>query len=130
MAQLGLFDNGRRPPPPPDPLAVLRAQVEAEYGGRSKLFDAFVTFHLANPSVLPILVRFSRAVAQSGHRHYGIGAIWERARWHLSIDTHDPTGLKLNNNHRAYYARFIALLHPDLADLFATRQLGQDHHVV
>jgi hypothetical protein len=129
MRQFGLFD-GSPPPPPSDPLAVLRAQVEAEYGGPSKLFEAFVAFHHANPAVLPLLVRFARAAHQSGHTHYGIGAIWERVRWHLSIDTHDPTGLKLNNNHRAYYARLIALLHPDLTSLFATRQLGQPHHLV
>lgn len=128
----GSFTFGPRGPgTPPDPLVLLRLQVEAEYGGPSKLFEAFLMFHRANPHVLPLLSRFAHDALRAGHAHYGIGAIWERVRWHLNIDTRDTTGLKLNNNHRAYYARLLAIVHPTtLGSVFTTRQLGQDHHIV
>jgi hypothetical protein len=111
-------------------LRRLRAQVEAEYGGRSILFERFVLFHQANPHVLKLVLRFAGQLRDQGRDHYGIGAIFERVRWELAITTQEDTGLKLNNNYRAYYARLVALMRPDLADLFSTRALGRHAQVM
>jgi hypothetical protein len=108
--------------PVPAALARLRVQVEAEYGGRSFLFEKFLAFHAANPHVLRLLLRFADELRPG--RHYGIGALFERVRWELAISTTTTDGLRLNNNHRAYFARLLILLRPGLGAVFATRRLG------
>ena len=51
--------------------------------------------------------------------------LWEVMRWemYLRTDTPDPPAepFKLNNNHRAYYARTIMENELDLGDIFNTR---------
>jgi hypothetical protein len=105
-------------------LWQLRQQVEREAGGKSILFEKFLMFHRENRHVLDLLLRFTMQLHARGRTHYGIGAVFERVRWHLAIETTEDTGLKLNNNYRAYYARLIMLLRPELGVVFQTRALG------
>jgi hypothetical protein len=105
---------------------ALRERVERENGGRSMLFAHFRAFHRENPHVLDLLIRYSLQLRQRGRKRYGIGAVFERVRWHLDVETTEDTGLKLNNNYRAYYARLLMLVRPELRHIFQTRALGHN----
>lgn len=96
---------------PPLPVAV-----------GATLEERFLAFHRANPWVMRRLVEMSRTLVGRGRRRIGIGMLFEVLRWDYYRHTDDPTSeFKLNNNHRAYYARAIMADHPDLKDLFETR---------
>ena len=88
----------------------------------TKLDAEFRTFYAAHPFVYDLLVRLTRQAVAAGHKHLGIGAIYERARWELMFETHDAS-YKLNNNHRSRYARLISEREPDLAHVFELREL-------
>ena len=72
----------------------------------------FEKFDAENPSVMKELVALARKAKKTGVMHYGIGALFEILRWHRRIEKGDRE-FKLNNNHRALYARRIMELFPD-----------------
>lgn len=86
-----------------------------------KLEAAFWQFHQDNPDVYAELAALAKQLKARGHEHYGIGALFEVVRFHRHIETTD-TEFKLNNNHRALYARLLMLLEPDLEGFFSTRE--------
>jgi hypothetical protein len=86
-----------------------------------KLAKAFWVFHEQNPRVYDELVALARQVKSRGRGHYGIGALFEVVRFHRAIQTTDKK-FKLNNNHRALYARLIMEQESDLASFFETRE--------
>ncbi len=90
--------------------------------GRS-IQERFEEFHRANPAVYALLVRFAREAHAAGARGVGIGALWERLRWHVAVEVRSGDGYRLNNDYRSRYARLIAGEHPELAGLFETRKL-------
>jgi hypothetical protein len=87
----------------------------------SNHYKAFRKFHDANPNVYDKLVELARYVRDAGWQHYGIGALWEQLRWHYRFERKDDD-FKLNNNFRAYYARFIMQQNEDLKDFFEVRR--------
>lgn len=91
--------------------------------------ERFEAFHAANPQVYRILVRLAREWIQRTGRHkIGIGALFKRARWKITISTSDPE-FKLNNNFRAFYARLIMAEHTELADVFDLRASEADEWI-
>jgi hypothetical protein len=88
------------------------------------LAERAARFHAQNPAVYRFAVSISRYVKRSGVEHYGIGAIWEVMRFKY-LETHGDL-YKLNNNHRAWYARLIMAQEPDLAGFFSTRETAHD----
>jgi hypothetical protein len=88
---------------------------------RSKLEQAFWDFHEEHPSVYDTLVMLARDWKERRVQRIGIATVFETARYLLEIER-DDDGLKLNNNHRAYYARLIMRDEPDLEDIFRLRQ--------
>ena len=88
----------------------------------NQLLDAFAEFHANNPDVWMLFQRFALAVIQADRKHYSANAIFERIRWHIEIDTHGSE-VKLNNNHRAYYARMFHLAYPHHEGFFRNRRL-------
>lgn len=88
---------------------------------QSKLEASFWEFHLANPEVYSTLVRLAESARRCGVRKIGIGALFERLRWEMALQT-DGGEFKLNNNHRAFYARMLMENEPQLAGLFALRK--------
>jgi hypothetical protein len=84
------------------------------------LESAFETFHRDNPSVYDMFQRFALQARRSGRAHFGVAAVWERLRWETQIATVNDE-FKLNNNHRAYYARMYMRDFPDAAGFFRTR---------
>jgi hypothetical protein len=85
-----------------------------------KLEDAFWKFHGEHPEVYHYLVTFAKEWQLRGHRALGIAALFERVRWELGVTSDEVP--KLNNNHRAFYARLLMLRNPELAGMFQLRQ--------
>ena len=82
----------------------------------------FREFHAANPRVYQTLCSLARYAMQKGKRKIGIGALWERMRWDLWLETTD-VDFKLNNNFRSRYARLLMWHESDLAGVFEIRTL-------
>ena len=82
----------------------------------------FEEFHEANPRVYELFERFTFKIIERHYDHYGVSAVFERIRWHMTIDT-TSTDFKLNNNHRAYYARLFETKHPEHEGFFRKRAL-------
>ena len=95
--------------------------AEGELG---KLEKSFWKFHEANPKVYTLLVKFAYLWRQrlGGHAKLGISELFERVRWEVSIHTTDNGNFKLNNNHRAFYARLIMDRHVELREIFRLRK--------
>jgi hypothetical protein len=96
---------------------------QAEFDWGRSIQQAFEEFHAAHPEVYEYLVRLAFEAYQRGYRHYGIGALWERMRWHFQIEQNMDEEFKLNNNYRSRYARKIIAQHPELEDFFELRTL-------
>lgn len=90
------------------------------------LFVKFMEFHHANPKVYAAICRLARQRKAAGHDRGAIAQIFEVLRWQDEVVTRTRDGLKLNNNHRAHYARLIQLNEPDLAGFFETRITHSD----
>ncbi len=88
----------------------------------SQLLLDFTLFHLANPHVYELFKKFTFQAIKSGREHFGVGAIWERLRWETQIETVNEE-YKLNNNHRAYYARMFMNDFPTHSGFFRTRKV-------
>lgn len=93
---------------------------------RALLDESFRQFHEANPWVYVTLVRLARTAKQHGQERYGIAALFEVMRWERLMQTrHNAGDFKLNNNHRALYARLIMNSNPDLAGFFELRRRSE-----
>lgn len=93
-------------------------------GEMSRLEMKFWDFHIANPKVYRWLVKLARQWREKrgSAAHLGIKTLFERVRWELDISITSEDGLKLNNNHTAFYARLIMMRNPDLRNIFRLRQ--------
>lgn len=93
--------------------------------GPATIAERFREFHADNPHVYAVLVALTRDyVRRTGRRRVGIAAVYERARWELSLQTTETP--RLNNSYRAHYARLIMAQEPDLSDVFETRTSAAD----
>lgn len=72
-----------------------------------------------NPHVYDAIVRLARQVKADGHDRAGIGHLWEVCRWELRLSSGEEPAL--NNSYRAYVAREVMRLNPDLDGFFETR---------
>lgn len=97
---------------------------------RAGIEQAFEDFHAAHPEVYDELVALAREMRSRGYERFGIATIYEVARWRSMLRLGAEGSFKLNNNWRAYYARLIMASEPDLAGVFATRELAVPHHRV
>jgi len=86
----------------------------------SKLETAFNKFHEENPMVYTLYIRFAREAKSKGYKHFGIASITERVRWEVAINTVGDK-FKINNNHRAFYARLLNAT-SEFKDFFRTRE--------
>ena len=86
------------------------------------LDEAFERFHRLNPRVYELLVDLARQAKTRGLERVGMKMLFEVVRWEFTLTTTDPDW-KLNNNYTSRYARLIMANEPDLAGMFATRDL-------
>ena len=89
----------------------------------NKLRYKFRIFHLNNPQVYALFDRFAREAIAAGRTSLSASLIFERMRWETQVITTDPD-FKLNNNHRAYYARLWMFNNPATKASFRTRAVG------
>lgn len=80
----------------------------------------FWRYHKENPHVFELFRHYSMAVKKAGRKTYGAGAIFERIRWHLSVET-SGDDFKLNNNFRSCYARLLIMEDSSFDGFFLTR---------
>jgi hypothetical protein len=101
------------------PLALFPDQ----HGNMSKLETQFWQFHQENPIVYNYLVQFACQwrLRRGEEAKLGIAALFERVRWEVNIES-TYGDFKLNNNHRAYYARLMMRNNPNLQDIFRVRR--------
>ena len=83
----------------------------------------FREFHARNPRVYETLVQLAREAKQEGRHRIGIKMLWEVVRWNLSRDLPYDETFKLPNDYHSRYARLIMAEEPDLAGIFAVREL-------
>jgi hypothetical protein len=84
---------------------------------------AAVAFHEAHPRVWLLFLRFTFDRIDKGYKAYSVNAIFERIRWETGEAQVDPEQeFKLNNNHRAFYARAFMHRNPSFAGFFRTRE--------
>lgn len=99
--------------------------LDVEGSSRMTLRDAFEAFHWANPHVARNLRRLARDLRDRGVVRYSIAALFEVLRWSYAIQTSRTAvdgEFKLNNSYRAFYARYLMEIDPDLADFFEVRE--------
>lgn len=88
------------------------------------LEEAFRAFHRDNPHVYDELRRLALELVDRGHDRIGIGMLFEVLRWQEAMRTTGDCGFRLNNSHRALYARLLMDREPRLRGVFETRSLS------
>jgi hypothetical protein len=94
-------------------------------GGTEKMRKKFIEFHNENPWVYRELRRLALGLKKRGRGYYGIGALFEVLRYERAMTTTDDE-FKLNNNHRAFYARLLMRNESQLDGFFALRTSAAD----
>jgi hypothetical protein len=81
-------------------------------------------FLAARPEVWTLFLVFAEPMRRLGRR-FGIGLLAERVRWEVRTTwTPEARGYRLNNNHRAYLARYPVAVDPRLGPLLTTRRVA------
>jgi hypothetical protein len=89
------------------------------------LVQKFWAFHEENPHVYDNLKRKAIRLKRRGFEHWGIGGLFEVLRWQQAMKTTERD-FKLNNNHRAFYARLLMLREAYLEGFFEVRSSVAD----
>ena len=87
------------------------------------LVAEFEKFDAENPKLWLLFCRFCDQAIAVGRRKLGVSLIIERIRWEVFITTTSDDDFKINNNHRAYYARKWLAAHPEYPGFFETRKV-------
>jgi len=90
---------------------------------KTKLQKEFESFHTNNPHVYVLFKKYTFEAINRGFQHYSSDAVLHRIRWHTSVETDDPEGFKINNNHTAYYARMFMAEFPRYTGFFRNRKV-------
>ncbi len=94
--------------------------IVPELPREATLRERFDAFNAANPGVYFELRRLALEMVRHGRKRVGIAACFEILRW-SAMQTRGDDGWKLNNSHRAFYARLLADSEPELATAFELR---------
>lgn len=86
-----------------------------------RLKNAWWKWHKENPQVWTLFQKYTLEAINAGMDHYSVNAIIERIRWHADIETTGDS-FKINNNHRAYYARLFHYMYPEHDGFFRLRE--------
>ena len=86
----------------------------------TRLEIEFWIFHFTNPHVYKLFCHFTRQAITRGYKRFSVSMVIERVRWETMVVTTDPD-FKINNNHRAYYARLWMHDNPEYGEFFETR---------
>ena len=84
----------------------------------------------AHPVALSLLRKYAGELVAAGVGRFGVALLWERLRYDTVIDRGlvngggDGGGVKLPNNHRAYVAREMVRLWPELDGKLTLREVS------
>ena len=98
-------------------------QMQLQLG--DSIQERFERFHEQHPEVYDYLVKTARELHSRGRTHFGIRALWERARWYFTFE-YNPCkaeDYKFNDHFHSRYARLIMQREPDLKGLFEQRRI-------
>jgi hypothetical protein len=117
MASLPLFESAARDRERqfsrlPEPVFVIAPTTPLEV--------QFARFHERNPQVFRALVNRAEQMLSEGKPRIGIAKLFEDVRDDPEIRTRGDA-FKLNNNHRAFYARKLIDYDPRFKDVIKTR---------
>ena len=91
---------------------------------QDEMYERFREFHLANPQVFSLFVKFANHAANS-RRRFGARLIGERIRWHTAIETSGDE-FKVNNDYWPYYAKLLPLVDQRFVGFFSSRNGASD----
>lgn len=80
----------------------------------------FSEYHEKNPQVYVLFKKYAQMALDRGFKKFSAKAIFERLRWHYSVET-EGDEFKLNNNYTAYYARKL-MAEPEFMGFFELRK--------
>jgi hypothetical protein len=83
-------------------------------------------FHTINPSVFDELRQLALTEVGRGVRYISIARLFETLRIRRSLETQDPSGFRLNNSYRAFFARRLMAVEPRLVGVFRLRDRACD----
>jgi len=75
---------------------------------------------LKHPAIARLFLKYARAMA-SRKRRFSASLITERVRWHVTFNYGEK--YKINNNHRAYIARWLIEQDPRLEEYLVFRKV-------
>lgn len=78
-------------------------------------------FDAANPEVWRLFCKFAFEAIAAGRVDLSASLVVERIRWETEVVTRGADDFKVNNNHRAYYARKFNRAFPYAGGKFVTR---------
>jgi hypothetical protein len=90
-------------------------------GTPTSLEIEFREYDRNNPQVWEMFCRFAFEAIEHGRDVLSVSLIVERCRWEVFVATKSNDGFKINNNHRAFYARKFMKTYPKHTDIFRTR---------
>ena len=89
--------------------------------------EAAVKFHKENPKVWEYFVKFTFEVIERGFSKYSVNGVFERIRWETyQADVDGRSTFKLNNNYRAFFARWFMDLYPEYSGFFRLRAMPSE----
>jgi 4-amino-4-deoxy-L-arabinose transferase-like glycosyltransferase len=100
---------------------VKPASAEAASLHRPTIQERFDAWLSANPDVYPTIVSLAREAKAAGKRAIGMKALWEVARWTLSMRTRGDD-YRWNNDYTSLMSRLVQEREPDLRGLFEVRR--------
>lgn len=107
-------------------LSLLDWNVVETPAGQGSIEDRAEAFHRTNPHVFQALRDLSLGIKRRGRTKWSINGAFEVLRWSVAMQT-SGDDFKLNNNYRAYYARLLMTMCPELDGFFDTRSAGDGH---
>jgi hypothetical protein len=97
-------------------------QLDLIYDGKT-IDEKFSAYHRAHPEVYRKLVNLAREAKGAGFTHYGMKALVERLRWHMTVERKSTEPFKIDNSLTSRYARAIMMCEPDLVGFLEVREL-------
>lgn len=94
------------------------------------LHEHFLAFHKANPHVFFALHSIAIEQVREGWKRGSINMLFERLRWLWAVRTRGDEEYVLNNNHRAFYARYLMRYDGRLDGFFRIREQSNDVRIV
>jgi len=93
---------------------------------RNKHEARFWAIHAANPRIYLAIDAHAQDILSQGRSHYGVDLFFSSIRWDTGLSMEDET-YKMNNDLRAYYARYWLQNHEENWDFFELRRVHGEH---